>query len=94
MLSSYPLWWYALPVLLLPIWWHRQKRERLKSEPLATARFLPVAAPEQLRVWRWRDRMLLLVRCLLLLALIAWLAATIFPGRGDTVLLDAGADKA
>jgi hypothetical protein len=94
MLSSYPLWWYALPVLLLPIWWHRQKRERLKAEPLATARFLPVAAPEQLRVWRWRDRLLLLVRCLLLLALIAWLAATIFPWRGDTVLLDAGVDKA
>ena len=93
MLSSYPLWWFALPVLLLPIWWHRQKRQRLKAEPLATARFLPVAAPEQLRVWQWRDRVLLLVRCLLLLALIAWLAATIFPWRGNTVLVDAGADK-
>lgn len=94
MLSSYPFWWFALPVLLLPIWWHRQKRQRLKSEPLATARFLPAAAPEQLRIWQWRDRLLLLVRCLLLLALIAWLAATIFPWRGNTVLLDAGADKA
>jgi len=94
MLSSYPFWWFALPVLLLPIWWHRQKRQRIKAEPLATARFLPVAAPEQLRVWQWRDRVLLLVRCLLLLALIAWLAATIFPWRGNTVLLDAGADKA
>ena len=93
MLSSYPLWWFALPVLLLPIWWHRQKRQRLKAEPLATARFLPVAAPEQMRVWQWRDRVLLVVRCLLLVALIAWLAATIFPWRGDTVLLDAGADK-
>jgi len=78
----------------LPIWWHRQKRQRLRAEPLATARFLPVAAPEQLRVWQWRDRILLVVRCLLLLALIAWLAATIIPWRGDTVLLDAGADKA
>lgn len=94
MLSSYPFWWLALPVLLLPVWWHRQKRQRLKAEPLATARFLPSAAPEQLRVWQWRDRLLLLVRCLLLVALIAWLAATIFPWRGDTVLLDAGADKA
>lgn len=94
MLSSYPFWWFALPVLLLPIWWHRRKRQRLKAEPLATARFLPVAAPEQLRVWRWRDRVLLLVRCLLLTVLIAWLAATIFPWRGDTVLLDAGLDKA
>jgi hypothetical protein len=94
MLSSYPFWWLALPVLLLPIWWHRQMRRRQKSEPLATARFLPVAAPEQLRVWQWRDRLLLLTRCLLLLALIAWLAATIFPWRGNTVLLDPGADKA
>ena len=93
MLSSYPFWWLALPVLLLPIWWHRQKRQRLKAEPLASARFLPSAAPEQLRVWQWRDRILLLVRCLLLVALIAWLAATIFPWRGNTVLLDAGVDK-
>lgn len=94
MSSSYPFWWLALPVLLLPIWWHRQKRQRLKAEPLATARFLPAAAPEQLRVWRWRDRILLLVRCLMLVALIGWLAAAIFPWRGDTVLLDAGADTA
>ncbi|MRW87447.1 hypothetical protein GJ698_25585 [Pseudoduganella sp. FT26W] len=94
MLSSYPLWWLALPVLLLPIWWHRQKRQRLKAEPLATARFLPSAPPEQLRVWQWRDKLLLLVRCLLLVTLIAWLAATIFPWRGDTVLVDAGVDKA
>lgn len=93
MLSSYPLWWLALPVLLLPIWWHRQKRQRLKAELLATARFLPSAPPEQLRVWQWRDKVLLLVRCLLLVTLIAWLAATIFPWRGDTVLVDAGADK-
>ena len=94
MMSTYPLWWLALPVLLLPVWWHRQKRQRLKAEPLATARFLPSAAPEQLRVWRWRDRLLLLVRCLLLVALIAWLAALFFPWRGDTVLIDPTADQA
>jgi hypothetical protein len=94
MMSSYPLWWLALPVLLLPVWWHRQKRQRLKAEPLATARFLPSAPPEQLRVWQWRDKVLLLVRCLMLVALIAWLAATIFPWRADTVLVDAGVDKA
>src|SRR5471032_1155370 len=93
MLSTQALWWLALPVLLLLVWWHRQKRQRLKAEPLATARFLPSAAPEQLRVWQWRDRILLLVRCLMLVALIGWLAAAIFPWRGDTVLLDAGADK-
>ncbi|WP_093390867.1 hypothetical protein [Rugamonas rubra] len=94
MLSTQALWWLALPVLLLPIWWHRQKRQRLKAEPLATARFLPAAAPEQLRVWRWRDLLLLLLRCLLLLALIAWLAATVLPWRGDTVLLARGVDQA
>jgi hypothetical protein len=94
MLSTQALWWLALPVLLLPIWWHRQKRQRLKAEPLATARFLPSAAPEQLRVWRWRDLLLLLLRCLLLLVLIAWLAATVLPWRGDTVLLARGVDPA
>ncbi|MYM21348.1 hypothetical protein GTP46_01615 [Duganella sp. FT135W] len=94
MLSSYPLWWLALPVLLLPIWWHRQKRQRVKAESLATARFLPSAPPEQLRVWQWRDKLLLVVRCLMLVTLIAWLAATILPWRGDTVLIDSGADPA
>lgn len=93
MLSTQALWWLALPVLLLPVWWHRQRRQRVKAELLATARFLPSSAPEQLRVWQWDDRILLLVRCLLLLALIAWLAVTVFPWRGDSVLLDAGADK-
>lgn len=93
-LSSYPYWWLALPLLLLPCWWHRQKRQRLTAEPLATARFLPAAEPQQLRIWQWRDRLLLLVRCLLLIALLAWLAATIVPWRGDTVLLDQGADPA
>ncbi|MFC0167908.1 BatA domain-containing protein [Pseudoduganella danionis] len=90
--SSYPYWWLALPLLLLPWWWHRQKRQRLTAEPLATARFLPAAEPQQLRIWQWRDRLLLLVRCLLLIVLLAWLAATIVPWRGDTVLLDKGAD--
>ncbi len=93
MMSTFPLWWFALPLLLLPVWWHRQKRQRLKAEPLATARFLPSAAPEQLRLWQWRERILLLVRCLLLLALIAWLAALFFPWRGDSVLLDPAADR-
>lgn len=87
-------WWLALPVLLLPIWWHRQKRQRVKAQPLATARFLPRADPQQQRVWRWTDRLLLLVRCLLLVCLIAWLADLALPWRGDTVLLASGADPA
>ncbi|SFV07700.1 BatA domain-containing protein [Pseudoduganella namucuonensis] len=86
--SAQALWWLALPVLLLPIWWHRQKRQRVKAEPLATARFLPAAPPRQLRIWRWEDVALLAVRCLLLVALIAWLAVTTIPWRADTVLID------
>lgn len=80
------LWWLALPVVLLPIWWHRQKRERPVTEHLATARFLPPAAPRQQRVWAWQDRALLLVRCLLLITLIAFLAGLVFAWRGDTTI--------
>lgn len=88
------LWWLALPVLVLPILWHRQKRERIKAAPLATARFLPHADPQQRRVWQWVDRLLLLARCLLLVALIAWLADLSLPWRGDTVLVAAATDRA
>jgi hypothetical protein len=88
------LWWLALPVIALPIWWHRQRREPARAELLATARFLPRAQPRQVRVWRWSDRFLLLVRCLLLACLISWLADPAVPWRGDTVLLAAGADNA
>ena len=87
-------WWMALPILLLPIWWHRQKRERVKAAPLATARFLPRADPQQLRIWRWTDRLLLLVRCLLLVGLVALLADLALPWRGDTVLVAPGTDPA
>ncbi|MBW8902247.1 MAG: hypothetical protein JF619_29980 [Massilia sp.] len=80
------LWWLALPVVLLPVWWHRQKRERPVTENLASARFLPPAAPRQQRVWAWQDRALLLVRCLLLITLIAFLAGLILPWRGDTTI--------
>lgn len=86
------LWWLALPVLLLPILWHRQKREQTKAAPLASARFLPVAEPKLLRVWLWRDPLLLLLRCLMLLALIALLADLVLAWRGDSVLVVPGAD--
>ena len=88
------LWWLALPVLLLPLWWHRQKRERAHSQPLATARFLPRTDPLELRVWRWVDRALLLVRLLLLATVIAWLADLVLPWRGDSVLIVPGTDAA
>ncbi|MGO4479096.1 hypothetical protein AB4Z32_22870 [Massilia sp. 2TAF26] len=88
------LWWWALPVLLLPILWHRQKREQTRALPLATARFLPVSKPVQLRVWRWEEVLLLILRCLLLLALIALLADPVLPWRGDSVLVVPGADPA
>jgi hypothetical protein len=88
------LWWWALPTLLLPILWHRQKREQTQAAPLATARFLPQSEPVQLRVWRWTDVLLLILRCLLLLALIALLADPVLPWRGDSVLVVPGADRA
>jgi len=88
------LWWWALPVLILPILWHRQKREQTRAVPLATARFLPSSSPVQLRVWRWQDLLLLLLRCLLLATLIAWLADPVLPWRGDSVLVVPGTDPA
>ncbi len=92
MSSALALWWLALPVLLLPIWWHRQKRQRTQAEPLATARFLPAAAPQQLPIWRWADLLLLALRLLLLLGVIAWLADVAVPMRGDTVFVGAKVD--
>ena len=87
MTSAQPLWWFALPLLLLPLWWHMRKRERTRTELLATARFLPAAAPQQQRVPRWSDRLLLLVRLALLTVLIAWLAVPAMPWKGDTVFI-------
>lgn len=86
------LWWFALPILLLPVWWHRRKREQHKAELLATSRFLPRAEPRQTREWRWNDLILLLVRCLMLAAAIAWLADPVMPWRGDTVIVATGTD--
>lgn len=88
------LWWLALPVLVLPVWWHRQKRERAAAQPLATARFLPRTNPLHRRIWRWADRWLLLVRCLLLVAVIAWLADLVVPWRGNSVLIALGTNTA
>lgn len=88
------LWWWALPVLLLPILWHRRKREQTRAVPLASARFLPAGEPLQLRAWRWNDSLLLLLRCLLLLALLAFLADPVWPWRGSTVLVAPGSAPA
>lgn len=88
MTSMQPLWWLALPVLLLPVWWHMRKRERTRTDILATARFLPAAAPQQQRVLRWSDVLLLLVRMALLFMLLAWLAVLVMPWKGDTVFVD------
>jgi len=87
MTSMQPLWWFALPVLLLPLWWHLQKRERTRTEPLATARFLPAAAPRQQRVPRLVELLLLLIRLLLLVVLLAWLAVLAMPWKRDTVFI-------
>lgn len=93
MTSIQPLWWLALPLLLLPLWWHMQKRERTRTDLLATARFLPAAAPQQQRILRWSDILLLLVRLALLVALIAWLAVLAMPWKGDTVFIDPTLEK-
>ncbi|ATQ73784.1 hypothetical protein CR152_04110 [Massilia violaceinigra] len=87
------LWWLGLGLLALPVLWHRQRRQRIRQEPLATARFLPRADPQQLRVWHWTERLLLLARCLLLVAVIAWLADLVLPWRRDAVLIPAGTDS-
>lgn len=94
MTSLQPWWWAALPLLLLPLWWHRQKRQRTAAELLATARFLPSSAPQQRRIWRWADVLQLSVRLTLLAALIAWLAVTVFPWRGNTVFVADGLEPA
>lgn len=80
------LWWLGLGLMLLPIWWHRQKRQSTKAAPLATARFLPRAEPKQRRVWRWVEIILLLLRCLMIAAVTAWLADLVIAWRGDTQL--------
>ncbi|NHZ92783.1 hypothetical protein F2P45_27805 [Massilia sp. CCM 8733] len=87
------LWWLGLALLALPVLWHRQRRQRVQQEPLATARFLPRTDPQQLRVWRWTERLLLLVRCLLIVAVLAWLADLVLPWRRDAVLIPAGTDS-
>lgn len=86
------LWWLLLPVLVLPVWWHRQRRHSLKIRTLATAKFLAVTAPQLKPVWRWRDRILLLLRCLILLSMLALLAGWFLSWRGDTVLLSRDLD--
>lgn len=88
------LWWLGLALLAFPLWWHRQRRERISARPLATARFLPRTDPQQRRVWRWVERSLLLVRCLLLATVVAWLADLVLPWRGSAVLVVPGTDKA
>lgn len=88
------LWWLALLLLVLPVWWHRRRRRQFVAQPLASARFLPQGEPRRLRAWRWRERVLLLVRCLLLACTIAWLADLVLPWRGDAVLVAAGTDPA
>ncbi|MYN04759.1 hypothetical protein GTP41_21940 [Pseudoduganella sp. DS3] len=93
MTSMQPLWWFALPLLLLPVWWHMRKRERTRTDFLATARFLPAALPQQQRVLRWSDVPLLLARLALLVVLIAWLAVLAMPWKGDTVFIAAALER-
>lgn len=87
MMNVTALWWLLLPVVLLPFWWHRQRRHNPKILTLATAKFLASATPQLKPIWRWRDWILLLLRCLILLCMLALLAGWFLSWRGDTVLL-------
>lgn len=87
MMNVMAFWWLLLPVVLLPIWWHRQRRLNPKILTLATAKFLASATPQRKPIWRWRDWILLLLRCLILLCMLALLAGWFLSWRGDTVLL-------
>ncbi|WMW81032.1 hypothetical protein RF679_01825 [Undibacterium cyanobacteriorum] len=80
-------WWLALPTVLLPLWWHRQRQKQQQVFPLASAQFLPNAEPQTVQVWRWRELILLLLRLAMLLCLIALLAQFIRGQRGDTVFV-------
>ncbi|MBC3875239.1 BatA domain-containing protein [Undibacterium flavidum] len=82
-----PYWWLLVPIVGLPIWWHRQRRQTQKMHTLATAKFLPSTPPQLLRVWRWRDLLLLLLRCLMLMTMLAILAQPLWSWRGDTVFV-------
>ncbi len=88
------MWLLALPLLLLPVWWHRRRREQGDAQALASARFLPRAEPRRRRLWRWRDRLLLALRCLLLACVIGWLADVVLPWRADAVVIVPGTDAA
>lgn len=82
-----PYWWLLLPVVGLPLWWHRQRRQTQKMHVLATAKFLSATSPQLLRVWRWRDLLLLLLRCLMLITMLAILVQPLWSWRGDTVFV-------
>jgi len=92
--SMSPYWWLLLPLIILPIFWLRQKRESSLRRSLATARFLAAASPHMVQVWRWQEWLLLILRCLLLLIAIAYLASIFMRWRGDTVLIASGSDSA
>jgi len=94
MSSMSPYWWLLLPLMIFPILWLRQKRESSLRQNLATAKFLAAASPHMVQVWRWQAWLLLILRCLLLLIAIAYLASIFMRWRGDTVLIAAGSDSA
>lgn len=69
-----PMALWALTAMAIPIAIHLFSHYRGKKQPFAAVRFIPTAPAEQLRDIRLTERLLLLVRCLLL-ALLALLLA-------------------
>ncbi len=94
MTALFTWWWLALPSLLLPLWWHRQRQRQYQVFPLATAKFLEQAEPQTVQVWRWRDLLLLLLRLVMLMCLISLLAQFLVGHRGDTVFVSTRVDPA
>lgn len=72
--------------ILLPLWWHRRQQQNTDNTFFAAARFLPNTPATQRRIWRWQQRLLLLLRIAILLALTALLSDWSFPFRQKTDL--------
>ncbi len=80
---------FLLLVMALPLWWHRQRRRTPDSQLFAAAQFLPTVSPQQKRIWRWQQWLLLILRLLLIAVLVALLADIGVPFRQQTTLISA-----
>ncbi len=73
------LFLYALPAIALPVIAHLLARKRKKVIPWGAMQFLTKANPRARRSWRLKDRLLLLLRMLVLACFIVALARPLVP---------------